>query len=172
MSNRNEVINQLIRCETIFTRLYRKRTHVTSPACELMKGYHTDAPQSMMWQSHRGLPFRGPVAGSGGQSYMAPHCCQAQGPCVATEPSLEVQHVSRLDSFYLFSHLQTQAAPLRKGRWRLPGRKAGLTGTWGSHREMVLDLKGPWCQQASDMVAASAQDFIAGEPHCPMQRLG
>lgn len=76
------------------------------------------------------------------------------------KPSLELQCMSGLAHiFILLSHLQTQAVFLRKGRLKLPGRKAGPMSTalsWalGSfHRETVRYPKGPRCQMACDMVA-------------------
>lgn len=55
-----------------------------------------------------------------------------QGRRVHTAPDLEPRPTSGWHvfcfNFMLLSHLQTQEATLSKGRWRLPGGKAGLLG--------------------------------------------
>lgn len=178
ISNKEEVINWLIRCEIIFTRLYRKRAHVTPPAGQLTTDHHTDAPwsalepvtqgASLLWSCHQ-QPLEWscrPLTGA-----------RPQGPCEATESPLKVQHVLGLDSFYLLlSHLQTQAVPLKKGRWKMPGRNAGFMACRTSRRKMVLGVSRhltwwpqltPRCLGDAFLEAASAQDFIAGEPHRP-----
>lgn len=143
-----------------------------------MTGHHTDAPWSalgpvtlgplLLWSCHQ-QPLE--------QSCRPLTGARPRGPCGATESPHKVQHVSRLDSLYLLiSHSQTQAAPWRKGRGKLPGRKAGLVARGTSHRETVLGVSrhltwwpqlAPRCLGDAFLEAVSAQDFIAGEPHRP-----
>lgn len=150
--------------------------------------YHTDYPTPPSMSHWVALGPRFPSTGLSPAAIGTGLCCPALLPGLRDHaqhrvPSLESEHRSGLAHvFILLSHLQTQAALLRKGRLRLPGRKAGLMSAAQSWALGSLQLGNcpmsqgpswhptwwPWltprCLGEALLEAALVQGFIAGEP--------
>lgn len=147
----------MIRCEMTFTRLYRKKVHVTSPARQLTPGHHTDAPQSalglvtlghsLLWSCHQ-RPL---------EQSSRPHWSQATGTVWGhREPPQSAAH-ARFGQFLFITFTFTDSgSPFEKGKVEAAWKKSWAHGTWDFSQG-----NSPQCQQAPDM-GATTHSLVPG----------